>query len=257
MRRLPSFICASALLLAAAACSDDDDSRTSDTRASEANASDANPSTSTTVPALGGAVDVTSLPELSALEKGTYFIDPDGDPSTPLKVTYEVDQESWSAWIGAASLSEGAQTSLSITTVTNLVTHGCTDHRPADSAVGPRVDELANALSQLAPFEVTEAPRDVTLLGYQGKYLELTVPDLAVSGEQFTDCQNGELHSWFSENLDGSFHGYDAGPGRTEQFWILDVEGTRLVLSKTFSERTHVETLIDVANMIASMQIHP
>ena len=114
-------------------------------------------------------------------------------------------------------------TALSITTVSNLVTDGCRDHTALDPPVGPTVDDLAIALSQLAPFEVTAPPTDVTLLGYQGKHLELTVPDLTVTGgggeehAQFTDCVDGELHSWISplnDNGAASFSGVQTGPAR-------------------------------------------
>jgi hypothetical protein len=40
----------------------------------------------------------------------------------------------------------------------------------------------------------------VTIYGYSGKYLELTVPDLPVEGEgddrRFTECVDGNLKSW-------------------------------------------------------------
>ena len=61
---------------------------------------------------------------------------------------------------------EPRATGLSITTVTNLATDGCLDPTPLDPPVGPTVDDLATALSQLAPFEVTAPPTDVTLVGY-------------------------------------------------------------------------------------------
>ena len=56
------------------------------------------------------------------LEPGTYFIDPDGDPSTPLTVTYEIADEGWQQWLGAAKLTDGPHVNLSITTVTNVAT---------------------------------------------------------------------------------------------------------------------------------------
>jgi hypothetical protein len=61
---------------------------------------------------------------------------------------------------------------------------------------------------------------------------------------KFIDCVDGELHSWISplngpwgsptllahspDSL-GAFNAYQKS-GQTEEFWILDVEGTRLVL---------------------------
>ncbi len=173
------------------------------------------------------------------LEPGADVIDPDDEASTPLTVGYDVPA-GWSAWLGAVkfydpeeavSTRPRAGTSVSsITTVTNVVTDGCADHSPADPAVGPSVDDLATALAGLAAFEVSSPPTDATAFGYPAKYLQLTVPDMPVADEEFTQCLDGELHSWIGPLNDGSFSGYNAEPGRTEEFWILDVDGTRLVI---------------------------
>ena len=140
------------------------------------------------------------LEPFAPLEPGTYSIDPDLDPSTPLRVVYEVPAEGWSKWIGAAKSADDGHVMVSITTVTNLVRHGCRDHSWADPPVGPSVDDLAAALADLAPFRVTSPPTDVTIYGYRGKHLELTVPDLPVEGEgddrRFTGCADGTLKSW-------------------------------------------------------------
>jgi hypothetical protein len=47
--------------------------------------------------------DVLELEDFAPLDPGTYFIDPDADASTPLRVLYEVPVEGWSQWIGATS----------------------------------------------------------------------------------------------------------------------------------------------------------
>ncbi|MEO7573736.1 MAG: hypothetical protein ABIX10_15000, partial [Acidimicrobiales bacterium] len=156
-------------------------------------------STPTTLaaPAPAAAQDVRKVPFMSEgfpdLEPGPYFIDPDGHDTTPLRVTYQVAPEGWSAWFGAVKFTEPEVSTLSITTVTNLVSDGCLDQTPLEPPVGPTVDDLATALSQLAPFEVTAPPTDVTLFGYPGKHLELTVP-----GQGFGDCLDGDLHRWMS-----------------------------------------------------------
>ena len=98
----------------------------------------------------------------------------------------------------------------------NLVTDGCLDHTPLDPPVGPTVDDLATALSQLAPFEVTAPATDVTALRLPGKHLQLTVPadqpedSAAENFHDFTGCVDGEMHSWISTNNDGTFYGYEA-----------------------------------------------
>jgi hypothetical protein len=50
--------------------------------------------------------DIMELEPFAPLEPGTYFIDPDLDPSTPLRVVYEVPFEGWSMWIGATKSSD-------------------------------------------------------------------------------------------------------------------------------------------------------
>jgi hypothetical protein len=212
------------------------------------------------------------------LEPRTYFIDPDGDPSTPLRVLYEVPAEGWSWWIGAAKFAEeGTACSssgcpglpswvgMSITTVTNLVDHGCRDHSWADPPVGPSVNDLATALADLAPFRVTSPPKDVTIFGYSGKYLELTVPDLPVEGDpgddrRFAGCVDGNLKSWvaFIDTAEegDAFYGY-TGPGYREEFWILDVDGTRLVIAAERSPGSPRKDVAELSAILDSIRIEP
>jgi hypothetical protein len=215
--------------------------------------------------------DVTELElgDFPALEPGTYFIDPDAGPSTPLRVVYEVPVQGWSSWIGAAKFADEGWVAVSITSVTNLVRHGCRDHSPADPPVGPSVDDLATALADLAPFRVTSPPKDVTIYGYSGKHLELTVPDIPFEfrrdGTLFTECTGFDWHvkylmSWIAPHLVGrggyAFYGYTA-PGATEEFWILDVEGTRLVISAVRSPGSPSEDLAEQGAILDSIRIEP
>ena len=228
----------------------------------------------------------TAAPALDALEvrdgPGRYFVDPDGDDATPLRVTFQVATDnlwSWFGWIKFLPGETDGFTGLSITTVTNLVSDGCRDHTALDPAVGPTVDDLAIALTQLAPFEVTSPPTDVTLFGYQGKHLELTVPALQVTDSgfaspsmndaKFTDCFNGEIHSWISPINDrsgallarsnstgGSFNAYQT-PGQTEEFWILDVEGTRLVLVSFDTPNAPADDIAERDAIFDTIRIEP
>ena len=127
------------------------------------------------------ARDIWSFEPLGPIEPGTYFIDPDLDPSTALRVVYEVPAQGWSMWVGSTKSSHAGHAGVSITTVVNLVTDGC--KFVADPPVGPSVDDLTTALAALSPFQVTSPPSDVTIYGYDGKHLEWTVPDLPVTGE--------------------------------------------------------------------------
>ena len=84
---------------------------------------------------------------------------------------------------------------------------------------GPSVDELANALAALEDFEVT-APADVTVSGYDGKRVALTVPmDVDVNSPTCLN-NNYSLSSarWFQ------------AAGQTDDMRILDVDGERQLI---------------------------
>jgi len=197
-----------------------------------------------------------------ALEPGSYFIDPSGDGTTPVRVTYEVAADGWGTWFGAMKSNAAGHVGLSITTVPNLVTDGCLDQTPLDPPVGPSVDDLATALSELAPFAVVAPATDVTAFGYSGKHLELTVPadqpvdSAAENFHDFTGCVDGELKSWISTTNEGPFGGYET-PGYTEEFWILDVDGTRLVLVQGTTPGTPTEDIAERDAIFDSIQIEP
>jgi hypothetical protein len=208
--------------------------------------------------------DVWELDPFSPLEPGTYAIDPDGDPSTPLRVVYRIPAAGWEAWIGAAKFSEAGHAGVSITTVANLVSDGCDDHSWADPPVGPSVDDLAAALASLAPFQVTTPPEDVTIYGYGGKHLAWTVPDLTGDGEGggggFRGCIGGQLKSWvgFIDTAEegDAFYGY-TGPGYREEFWILDVNGTRLMIAAERSPGSPSDDLAELRAILDSIRIEP
>ena len=211
------------------------------------------------------ARDALGVGSFAPVEPGTYFIDADLDASTPLRVVYGVPAEGWSKWIGAVKFNdEGGHVGVSITTVVNLVHDGCRDHSWADPPVGPSVNDLAAALADLAPFAVTSPPEDVTIYGYHGKYLELTVPDLPVerAGEdlRFAGCFGGQLKSWVAP-MDATakgdaFYGY-TGPGYSEEFWILDVEGTRLMIAAERSPGSPPDHLAELGAILDSIRIEP
>ena len=207
--------------------------------------------------------DVMELAHFAALEPGTYSIDPDVDPFTPLRVVYEIPDDGWSRWIGAAKFSDVGHVGVSITTVKNLVRDGCVDHSWTDPPIGQSVDDLANELAELAPFRLTSPPEDVSIYRYRGAHLELTVPSLPVEGEgddrSFTGCIDGNLKSWVAPidtEPGDAFYGY-TGPGYVEEYWILDVEGTRLMIAAGRSPDSPSEDVEELHAMLDSIRIEP
>ena len=209
--------------------------------------------------------NIGDLPEFAPLEAKTYYIDPDNDPSTPLRVTYTVPEEGWLMWIGTVKREEAVgvdrKVMVSITTVSNLMRDACVDQRLADPPIGPTVDDLAAGLAELPPFQMTKPPSDVSINGYSGKHLELTIPDdisyeLRSGGGYWTDCGRGQLHSWIGTRGFGSFYGY-GGPGQVEEFWILDVDGTRLMIQAVWFPESPPQDIAEMRTILDSIRIEP
>ena len=103
---------------------------------------------------------------------------------------------------------------------THVLADPCQRRTTAD--VGPTVEDLARALvNQTGP---SSQPRPVVLDGHRGLSLEVTVPPDA----DLTDCTD-ENYTLFGERKgDGTYS--LSTPGVVNRLWILDVDGTRLVV---------------------------
>ena len=133
--------------------------------------------------------------------------------------------------------------------VTNVVTHACTNHTQSSPIVGPTVDDLATALANQVGRDGT-APKAVTLGGYPGKMVELSVPD----DFDITTCDNEEFRMW--RGL-GSAGGYNYGPGQHDTIYILDVNGDRLVIQTTSLPRASDQDLAELQGIVDSIRIDP
>jgi hypothetical protein len=218
----------------------------------------------TAVPSPTYPANIEDVPgdDFSPLEVETYFIEPD---ATDIQVFYTIPAEGWLGWIGTFKPEQGTDTpyqlvGMSIVNVTNVVQHGCTMHAAADPPVGPTVDDMAAALAALSPFILTKPPSGVVFDGFSGRYLELTVPDLAlqVTGDDtaFTDCTAGELNSWIGEPLGYAFYGY-SHPGQVEEIWLLDVDGTRLMIEAIWSPGSPEGDVAELRSILDSIDIVP
>lgn len=118
-----------------------------------------------------------------------------------------------------------------------------------DPPVGPSVDELASAWAKVPAIEVTSTS-DVTVDGYVGREVEFTVPNYDAS-----ECQQNKFGLW----QDGSFANipdyWAQGPNVHLQLWILDVEGTRLVVKASYFPNTSEQDRADLEEILDSIQI--
>ena len=124
---------------------------------------------------------------------------------------------------------------LSFWIVTDLFADPCRfDQGNLEPPPGPSVDELANALVA-QPGVDAEPPSDVVVDGFAGTYVEYTTPA--------TGCP--QFGPWETPNGAVLFPSTDA------RYWILDVDGTRLVMlayvwvDATQEGRAELQAIID------------
>jgi len=106
---------------------------------------------------------------------------------------------------------------------------------------GPSVSALVAALVA-QPMRNATRPTDVTLAGYKGQYLELSVPaDLKSStwtNFDACDADKGGSHDFQGWLGNGMGNRYEQVPGQVDRLWVLDAKGQRLVVDATYSPDT-------------------
>lgn len=135
--------------------------------------------------------------------------------------------------------------------ITNVYADGC-QWVAVDPPVGPTVDDLVQAWAN-APELAATAPVDVTVDGYSGKQIEITAPDYNPS-----ECKERKYGLWYSSDTvsDDGRPGYWAqAPNQHLQVWILDVDGTRLVIGAGSIPNISPQDRAALEDALASIQI--
>jgi hypothetical protein len=123
----------------------------------------------------------------------------------------------------------------------------------------PGVDNLVAALVAQKLRNAT-TPADVTLAGYAGKYLELSVPaDMKSSTwTDFDACDiaadgtDRDFAGWLGN---GAGERYEQVPGQVDQVWVLNVNGQRLLVDATYSPDTSQAGRAQLDQLVNSIQI--
>lgn len=180
------------------------------------------------------------------LALGTYALD---SPSFPVRITFDVP-DGWSGapgtkaagvWKPIAGVPDFS-TMVAFWIVDSVSTDPCgTDEM--DWRVGPTVDDLATAIAGWPGFDVT-GPTDVSLGGYQGKLLELKVPDDAEG------CVGGGFDMWQSGGVTRGMN-----EGNHSQLSILDVDGIRLVVEVVDFAGSSDQDRAESLQIVESIQI--
>jgi hypothetical protein len=112
-------------------------------------------------------------------------------------------------------------------------------------AAASSLEELVSALSAQATRDATP-PVDVSVGGYPGKMLTLHVPEDA----DFTACDGGEFRTLVEARTDGvRLH---EGPGQIDEVWVVDVDGTLIVIDAGYFADTPAEDVEEMRAMVES-----
>lgn len=186
------------------------------------------PSPSPTEPIYSPEVgEVMTLPrdtDRATMRQGRYTV------QVTSSLSYELDvPDRWIA-ISGRFLNSGPGTS-SIFFVSQapaadtwLPRHPCRDH--SVTPVGPTVADLADGLRHQPVVQVSR-PAPVTVDGYSGLYLEVTIPDDVDASR----CVDDIVHLFsLGKNADILREEWQWEAGYVGRWWILDVDGQRIVV---------------------------
>lgn len=209
-------------------------------------------------PAASPTPDATPSPSAGATVVGNgpvapgrytfrYDLAAAADGRTGPSITVTVPAAGWTAFNGfALDKNYGptdAEAGASFVTwwISNRYTDPCTNDTPVSPAPGPGVDELLEALADQQG--ITAGPlTPVTVDGYSGKYVELTVAtDIAT-------CSGG-FYPWL--------HKYVQGNNELLRVYALDVDGFRLTFFLRIPERTTPADRAELESIVDSVDIQP
>ena len=132
--------------------------------------------------------------------------------------------------------------------VGNIYAEGC-KWVPLDPPPGPTVDDLVSAYAKLPGFG--EPARDVTLDGFHGKQIQYTVPDYN-EGE----CLGDGFGIFQEDHTSGVAPTLVAQTSKQHnRLWILDVDGTRLVILAGGPQNMSAQDRTDLDGILSSIQI--
>ena len=124
---------------------------------------------------------------------------------------------------------------------------------PGDTGLGPTVDDLVTAL-EANTFYTSSAATPVTIDGYAGQELTLQLPaepDYATCDKDDPDDSGGHVFVFSGSGL------YAQGQANIWHLYILDVDGTRLILVVLSYADTPQADLDTAQNVLDTLDINP
>ena len=117
---------------------------------------------------------------------------------------------------------------------------------------GTTVDEFITAVMEQEGREEA-APTDVTLGGFPGKRVELTVP----ANLDAATCTNGRLRYWPGPGPDMSDGDCCNPPGNTDTVYAVDLAGNRLVAIARHYPGSSDQNRAELQGVMDSIEIEP
>jgi hypothetical protein len=202
------------------------------------------PSVAPSVTGISGEPRLDLLPE-GDLAAGTYEI----DAVFPVRLTFTVP-DGFGHGRGAAD-AVGVQGNpggrgIEFQIASNVYPDPChTFAGAADPRVGPSVDDLVAAMTTLVGFEAGPVT-DVTIGGLPAKAFDLT------NEIDQSTCDGGRVFTFIFAGASGSS---GVGQGQRERIYVMDVQGTRLmIMTYYFSDETGSTDAAEAARLATIVQ---
>jgi len=198
----------------------------------------------------GQVVDQTTVPTPTTIlmPQSETVIVPWGGPGPRAHLTVMVP-DGWEVHDGwVVKDDDEGRPRLGSSVVANIYSEPC-NSTLLDPPLGPTVDDLATAFADVWGADAT-SPTEVTLDGYAGKQMVLTVPE----DVDFADCVAGNYMAWRDT---GGGDRLFQGPGQIQESWIIDVEGERLLIEASYFPEITSENRAELQQVIESIQIEP
>lgn len=229
------------------ACSDDATAGRGEQSTRSAESSSAGPATDATS-TTDEASDYRLLGPTSRadLEPGRWAVTASGSRHVPLAVVDLPEGLNGGGEYIWASPENGGWI-LGYWTVDRVYLDPCTGKGTFDTRKLEFPDIWVEALSAQRRTETSQAV-PVTLGGYDGIYVELTAP----TGLDYDTCR-GERLTIFETTAKAGDH-WIADPGVVERYWVLDVDGERVVLTGAVSPGTTDSQIEQLEQIVESVE---
>ena len=190
------------------------------------------------------ASPIAILDEVKLLDPGRYRVMP-GQLQGDVPISFTVPA-GWSSWGGISvdkNYGTAAGPALMVWRITNAYVDPCNDHARLAQTPTAGVDALVSALASI-PGTGASQPSDVTVDGFRGKSIEITVID------NIDTCPGG-FYVWKSP-VDGHFV---QDTNEIDRVYVLDVNGERVTFEARFSPRTTAADAAELEAIIKSIDI--